>query len=88
MEKIALPKFASYEEEAEFWDQLDTSEFMDDDGQWFRFETASKRALRVAILPEVAEVLRQRARSQGVTIETLVNACLIENMGPSAKAGK
>ena len=53
----------------------------------FRFETPNKRAIRVAILPNVAEALMQRARSQGVTVETLVNALLIERMQESAVAG-
>ncbi|MCP4658964.1 MAG: hypothetical protein GY856_26425 [bacterium] len=80
MSKIEIPEFKTYEEEAEFWDNLDTSEFMEDDGEWFRFETANKRAIRVAILPEIAERLIQRARAQGVSVETLVNACLIESI--------
>lgn len=53
----------------------------------FRFETPNKRAIRVAILPNVAEALIQRARSQGVSVETLVNAFLIERMQESAVAG-
>lgn len=60
---------------------------MEDDGEWFRFETPNKRAIRVAILPEVAEELMQRARSQGVSVETLVNALLIELIRESAVAG-
>ncbi len=60
---------------------------MEDDGEWFHFETSEKRAVRVAILPEVAEELAQRARTQGTSIETLVNAWLIEHMHESAHAG-
>jgi len=79
-----LPEFKTYEEEAAFWDNLDTADFMEADGEWFRFETSGKRAMRVAILPEVASELAQRARAQGVSVETLVNVLLLEHVrGPA-----
>jgi hypothetical protein len=84
MNKLQVPEFKTYEEEAAFWDNLDTAPFMEDDGEWFRFETPNKRAIRVAILPDVAEELAQRAKAQGVSIETLVNALLIERIHESA----
>ncbi|MBI3732644.1 MAG: hypothetical protein HY259_04195 [Chloroflexi bacterium] len=77
---MQAPEFKTYEEEAEFWDHFDTGDFMDDDGEWFHFETPIKRAVRIAILPEVANELAQQARSQGVSVETLVNAWLIERL--------
>ena len=54
MKTLQIPEFKNYEEEAAFWDNLDTSDFMEDDGEWFRFDTPHKRAIRVAILPETA----------------------------------
>jgi len=87
MNKLEVPEFKTYEEEATFWDNLDTAPFMEDDGEWFRFETPNKRAIRVAILPEVAEKLMQRAHAQGVSVETLVNALLIERISESAVTG-
>ena len=86
MNKLQLPEFKTYEEEANFWDSLDTSDLMEDDGEWFHFDTQSQRAIRVAILPEVADELAQRARKQGVSVETLVNAWLIERMRQSASS--
>ncbi|MBI4219438.1 MAG: hypothetical protein HY682_04780 [Chloroflexi bacterium] len=80
MSKLEVPQFKSYEEEAAFWDNLDTAPFMEDDGQWLRFDTLTKRAVRVPILPEVAAELARRARAQGVSIETLVNVFLVEHM--------
>lgn len=41
-----VPEFKSYEEEAAFWDNIDTADYMEDDGEWFRFETPRKRATR------------------------------------------
>ena len=87
MNKLQLPEFKTSEEETRFWDNLDTSDLMEDDGEWFRFETSEKRAVRVAILPEVAEELARRARTQGISIETLVNAWLIEHMHELAHVG-
>jgi len=55
MKELQVPEFSTYEEEADFWDNLDTADFMEDDDQWFRFETPNKRAIRVAILPEIAK---------------------------------
>ena len=84
MKKLQMPNFKTYEEEAAFWDNLDTAPYMEDDGEWFRFDTPNKRAIRVAILPEVATELAQRASAQGVSIETLVNALLFERIHESA----
>lgn len=80
MSRIKLPEFTSYDEEAAFWDNLDTADLMEDDGEWFHFDVADERAVRVAILPDVVRPLAQRARAQGVSIETLVNAWLIKHM--------
>jgi len=86
MSTIELPKFKSYEEEAIFWDNLDTGELMEDDGEWIHFDVADERAVRVAILPAVIKDIALRARSQGVSVETLVNAWLIEHMHEVAGA--
>lgn len=86
MKELHVPEFKNYEEEAAFWDNLDTADFMEDDGEWFRFETPCRRAIRIAILPEIVDELMQSAHSQGVSIETLVNEILIERVGKSVSA--
>ena len=83
MKKLHVPEFKNREEEAAFWDNLDTADFMEDDGEWFRFDTPHKRAIRVAILPEIAEELMQNAQAQGVSVETLVNVLLVERIRDS-----
>ena len=80
MSKIELPEFKSYKDEATFWDNLDTADLMEDDGEWFHFEVADERAVRVPILPSVIRDVSQHARAKGVSTETLVNAWLIEHM--------
>ena len=83
MKALQVPEFSNYEEEAAFWDNLDTADFMEDDGEWFRFEV--NQAVRVAILPEIAEELMKKARSQGVSIETLINVLLVEHVRKSVE---
>jgi len=80
MNRLQIPEFKTYEEEADFWDALDTAPFMEDDGEWFRFETPEKRAVRVAILPEIADELMQMAHIQRVSLDTLVNAALVNHL--------
>ena len=84
MKDLQVPEFKTYEEETAFWENLDTADFMADDGEWFRFDTPHKRAIRVAILPEIAEELMKSAHAQGISIETLVNVSLIERIQKSA----
>ena len=55
MKALRVPEFTNHEEEAAFWENLDTADFMEDDGEWFSFDTPHKREIRVAILPEIAE---------------------------------
>ncbi len=88
MSELKLPEFESYEDEAAFWDNLDTAELMPDDGEWFQFETERKRAVRIAILPQIVQALAERARGQGVTVETLVNALLMERLHGAAAAAE
>ena len=40
MNKVELPEFRNYEEEAAFWDNLETSDMMADDGEWFHFSAS------------------------------------------------
>ena len=83
MQALTVPEFSTYEEETTFWDNLDTTDFMEDDGEWFRFDT--NQAIRVAILPEIAEELMKKARAQGVSIETLINVLLVEHVRESVE---
>lgn len=87
MKELQVPEFKTYEEEAAFWDNLDTADFMEDDGEWFRFETPYKRAINVAVLPEIADELMRRAQAQGVSVETLVNVFLAEHLRELAVTG-
>ena len=82
---LETPEFDTYQSEATFWDNLDTADFMEDDGEWFQFQTEGMRALRIAILPDLAVKLLHSARSQGVSAETLVNVLVAEHLYHSPK---
>jgi hypothetical protein len=43
MSKIQVPEFKTYEEEAAFWDNLDTAPYMEDDGEWFHLKTPEEQ---------------------------------------------
>ena len=36
MKELSIPHFKTYEEEAAFWDTLDTADFMGEDESWFQ----------------------------------------------------
>ncbi len=86
MNELQVPSFKTVDEEAEYWDNLDTADYMPDDDQWFQLETPLKRAIKVAILPEIATALIERAHAQHVSVETLVNVLLMEKMHVTAGA--
>ena len=60
MSKLQVPDFTSYEDEAKFWDELDTRDLLQDDGEWFHFETLAPRAFSLAFpdAPARGQVLR------------------------------
>jgi hypothetical protein len=55
MGELKAPDFETYEDEAEFWDKLDTADFMPDDDEWFRFEIVCPVASE-ASLPDTIRV--------------------------------
>jgi hypothetical protein len=73
-----LPEeFASYEEAAEFWDNHDTTDYLDD------FETVplaaaalQHRCFEVSIDEDLIQLLSQQAQQQGVGVGQLVNNLL------------
>lgn len=73
--------FQSIAEAGAFWDSHDSTDY-EDMMEDVNFEVDIKR--RVYLVPVaggILEVLRKKARSQGVSTETLVNVLLQEHAG-------
>ena len=48
MKQLAVAKFQNFEKEAAFWDNLDTADFMEDDGEWIRFQESQNQPIQMA----------------------------------------
>ena len=74
--------FASYEEAAEFWDNHDTTDYLDD------LETISvesqlqQRHYEVEIDETLFEILRSEAENKNITVRLLINNYLKEKFQP------
>jgi predicted phosphatase len=77
-------EFASYEEAAEFWDTHNTTDYPE------LFQTVDvkaefrRRHYEVEIDEDVIEVLREQARTRGVTISRLASDMLRQQISPTA----
>ena len=76
--QIDTPEFATIEEEAEFWDNFDTGDYMPEDADWIRADNKYRRRRRIAILPDIASQLEEQATRKGVSVETLINVLLAD----------
>ncbi len=52
MKELQVPEFICHRAEVAFWDNLETADFMEDDGEWFRFETPCNPAMAIRKLSE------------------------------------
>ena len=79
--KEPIPKFNSYEEEAEFWDTHDVTDYWDDFEQVdLRFSPDLKSVLTFPIDAETLDQLQKAASSRGVEIDTLLNSWIHEHL--------
>ncbi|MCE7939329.1 MAG: hypothetical protein DYG90_12250 [Chloroflexi bacterium CFX6] len=76
-----IPEFASREEEAEFWDNHDFSEFEDElKSVKVRFAKRLSQGLAVRFDEETLEALRTQAKRKGIGPTTLVRMWVIERL--------
>lgn len=86
--KSRIPEFASYAEEAEFWDSHDTTDFEEEfKPVKVRFAGNLSDNLNVRLDAQELERLKQYARAKGVAPATLVRAWIREHL-PAAGAGQ
>lgn len=74
-----ISKSRSIEEIAAFWDTHDLTDFEDQTHE-VEIEVRLPRRRKVSLAPELADRLADRARRDGVSIETLVNLWVGERL--------
>lgn len=79
--KSRIPEFASIEEEAEFWDTHDTTDYEDEfQPVQLRFAKDLSDRLTLRLEPELRAQLDGVAREQGVAMADLVHAWIVERL--------
>lgn len=79
----SISKAASLEEIAAFWDTHDLTDFEDQTYE-VEIEVRLPKYRKVTLAPELAERLADRARLDGVSVETLVNLWVGEKLSVAA----
>lgn len=78
-----LPKFANEQEEAEFWDTHDSTEFLAETAPVdFTFVDArpTKQQISLRLEPAVIERLKSIARSKGIGYQTMIRLWVMERL--------
>lgn len=79
--KEPIPKFASREDEAQFWDTHDFADYWD---EWkpvkIRFAQNLSEGITVRFDPETLQELRKQAHEQGLGPTTLVRLWVLERL--------
>jgi hypothetical protein len=76
-----IPEFSSIEEEAEFWDTHDTTEFEDEfKPVQVHFAKNLSEGFKVRFDPETAQKLREYAHEQGVGPTTLIRMWILDHI--------
>lgn len=78
-QKSSISKATTPEEIGEYWDSHSLADHWEQTHE-VEFEIRAQRPRRITVDPEIYERLEERARTQGVTPETLVNQWLTEHL--------
>ena len=79
--KSRIPEFNSIEEEAEFWDTHDTTDFEDEfTPVKVRFAKNLSHGLTIRLDPKTLEQLREEAKAKGIGPTTLVRMWVMEHL--------
>ncbi len=81
-----IPRFASREEEAAFWDTHDITEFEDElEANTVRFSKHLSEGITIRLQPETLATLRKLAHEQGIGPTTLARMWLLERLREAEK---
>jgi len=76
-----IPEFSSHEEEAEFWDTHDITDYLDElQPVKVRFAKNLSETLNIRLDPDTLNALRIQAREKGVGPTTLVRMWILEHI--------
>ena len=84
-----IPKFATIQEEAEFWDTHSTEDFAwedvdDDEGvEFIGLRLQKKQPMTVRLEPDIITLLTQEAKSQGIGPSTLARMVILKHLKDS-----
>ena len=79
--KSRIPDFSNVDEEAEFWDTHDTTEFEDEfKPVQVRFAKNLSEGFKVRFDPETARKIREYAHEQGIGPTTLIRMWILEHL--------
>ncbi len=85
--KSRIPEFKTVQEEAEFWDTHDLSDY------WDEFKTANVRfsknlseGITIRFDPQTLGQLREQARAKGIGATTLIRMWILERLNQSSSA--
>ena len=79
--KSRIAEFSNIEEEAEFWDTHDTTEFEDEfKPVQVRFAKNLSEGFKVLFDPETARKIREYAHEQGIGPTTLIRMWILEHL--------
>jgi len=80
MHKDPIPEeFSSIDEAAEFWDTHSLADYWDETRE-VEIEVRAPRRRRVTLAPELAAKVAERARREGISVETLINLWIAERL--------
>lgn len=78
--KDPIPEeFSSIDEAAEFWDTHSLADYWAETRE-VEIEVRAPRRRRVTLAPELAAKVAERARREGISVETLVNVWVAERL--------
>jgi predicted DNA binding CopG/RHH family protein len=81
IEKSRIPTFANREEEAEFWDTHDLSEYWDElKPVKLRFAKNLSQGITIRFDAETLEELREQAHNKGIGPTTLARMWILERL--------
>lgn len=81
--KSKIPNFKTYEEEANFWDTHDITDFEDETEDVeivFDLDKPRDKTLIVRLQKELRDKLEKTARAKGLNVSTLARMWLIEKL--------